>query len=799
MVKILSRDGIKRMVGRAGDTAGTVAGCGSSGGGGGSAAYAQEAGHALEADHATDADTATNAGHATSADTATNAGHATTADSAATAATAQNLASNSSDWDKIARKDIAQSIAALWTFIGGLVASVRSYFNGGATVSKDPNDSGKALVVTGGIQTDTMGASGNATIGGTMGVTGNTTLGGTLGVTGNTTLGGTLNVTGKTTGGEAAFQTLGVSKDAHFVKLTVDEILSNKGAIIISSANCVAEAVVEYSQYYAVFFSMTDANGNAVTNPWKVGDQALCLTFKAEGAGTFADVRNRYYWRKVRAVNSNVEYDGNHYHLVCLSKVSGEYEGSTVPEIGDNIVQLGYTGSDAAYRQSATILSAYPTMDSGVTPPSLAFYKGINDFALASHRYTYIDGLNNEFMGNFKILVNGSYTNLTTVLVTLEGLISNVKKIVRGKNILPLGGWTDENGELLGSDNYDESTQLLANGTASTFGDVLYSPIIFLPAGRYTFSCYTTETALELYVYSDSINQQTPIDLTDQEDYAISNVKSGDTYQSAQRRYVSFTLDADSYVSLNLYMSGAFTVYRPMLEEGGACSAWETGDQEFSSQIKQTAENINLSIRDGLGEVGININGASKTIKLLADKVNFYDSTGTSLNPKVWLDPVTGAINAVDGNFEGTVKATNFYSNLCLVTGSGTTDVGAADTVVIGGSGINTATTDIIINLPAAATYKGKVITIYGGQRIASLVANNVEIRLNVSGHSPDSVYQIKTAWGTTGIDGSNNALRSLNNLVLRSNGANWYILEWHNASVNNTTYYIVDAMQGLT
>lgn len=792
MVKILSREGIKRMVGRAGDTAGTVAGGGSSGGGGGSAAYAQEAGHALEADHATSADTATNATHATSADTATNAGYATEAGHASSADVAGELSQNSSDWQKIARKDIAQTIAEVWTFAKGIVSTLKSYFNGG-------------IEVTGGTKTDTLQATGNATVGGTLGVTGKMTgheadfTDVTMDNLGTSTDRVTKAWVTDIDAQDIATENLNVTKEAHFTKLVVDELLSNKGAIIISSANCVAEAVVEYSQYYAVFFSMTDGNGNAVTNPWKVGDQALCLTFKAEGAGTFNDVKNRYYWRKVRAVNSNVEYDGNHYHLVCLSKVSGEYEGSTVPEIGDNIVQLGYTGSDAAYRQSATILSAYPTMDSGVTPPSLAFYKGINDFALASHRYTYIDGLNNEFMGNFKILVNGSYTNLTSVLATLEGLITTVKKTVRGKNILPLGGWTNDYGELLGSENWTENTQMLTNASGGSFADIVYSPIIFLPAGRYTFSCYTTETALELYVYSDSVNQQTPIDLTGQDDYGISNEKSGDTYQSAQRRYVSFTLDADSYVSLNLYLSGAFTVYRPMLEEGGACSAWETGDQEFSSQIKQTAENIDLSIRNDLGEVGINIDGASKTIKLLADKVNFYDSTGTSLNPKIWIDPVTGAINAVDGNFEGTIKATNFYSNLCLVTGEGTTNVGAADTVVIGGSGINTATTDIIINLPAAATYKGKVITIYGGQRIASLDANNVEIRLYVNGHTPDSVYQIKTAWGTTGIISSNNALRTLNKLVLRSNGANWYILEWHNVAVVNTTYYIVDAMQGLT
>jgi hypothetical protein len=53
-------------------------------------------------------------------------------------------------------------------------------------------------------------------------------------------------------------------------------------------------------------------------------------------------------------------------------------------------------------------------------------------------------------------------------------------------------------------------------------------------------------------------------------------------------------------------------------------------------------------------------------IKLKADRVNFYDSSGTNLNTKIWIDPQKGNLHAVDGEFSGTVRATNFYNNYCL-------------------------------------------------------------------------------------------------------------------------------------
>lgn len=445
-MKTLSRDAIQRMTGTSsGGTRYAGGSGGTGGGGGGSVPYAAEAGHAQEADSAT---------------------------------TAQNLDANSTDWQKIADKTIVQTIAEVWTFAKGIISTLKSYFNGG-------------IEVTGGTKTDSLNVTGNTAIGGTLNVTGNTT-GTTADFTDVTmdNLGNSNDRVAKIWADnidakDIATESLNVTKDAHFTKLVVDELLSNKGAIVISSANCVVEKVEEeYSSSvligWRVYFTKVDKNGNSVVNSWKLGDLALCLTYNGEGTGTFNDVRNRYYWRRVRGRGSS---DTSHY--IILSNVANQYEAASgdagIPAVGDNLVQLGYMGS-LSYpdRQTAIILSSYPTMDAGVTPPSLTFYKGINEFNLSNHRYTCIDGVKNDFFGDFKIIVNGSYTD-------------------------------------------------------------------FVQALRVT---------------------------------------------------------------------------------------------------------------------GVNVTDGE--IKLMADKVNFYDSSGTNLNPKIWIDPTTGTLHAVDGDFSGTINAKNLFREICL-------------------------------------------------------------------------------------------------------------------------------------
>ena len=710
-MKTLSRTGIQRMTGSGGTTVAGGSGSGSSGGGGGTADYASEAGHALEADHALNADNASEATHATTADASALAAHATSADTAITATNANhataaaNLDANSSDWNKIARKDSSQTIAEVWTFVKGIIAQAKSYFRAG-------------IEVAGGIIADTLGISGNATVGGTLGVT------------------------GKLTGKTAELQNLTVTKEMHVFKLTVDDLTSNKGAIIVTSANCTAEDVEEVTPGYTIYWENKDRDGNPVSNPWKVGDLALCLTYKGEGSGTFANVVNRYYWRKVIDVQSNVRHGGDDkwYNTITLSNAQGEYEGTTVPAVGDNIVQLGYNGQTAdAARQTAVILSAYPTMDTGVTPPSLAFYKGINDFNLSSHRYTFIDGLNNEFMGNFKILVDGNYKNLTTVLATLEGLALSVRSIVRSKNILRTDGWTTQYGDLIGSTNYNETTQEFTNADGSGgYDDLLWSPIFFLKAGTYTYSHYCNDGDVELYVYGSTsmftVDEVPPNSLVD---IPVNNIRSGDTYHQAQRRYVTFTLNEDSYVCLNIYLSDyVFTMYRPMLEEGSVCSAWETGPVEHTNQIKILSDAINIGIRAGLMTTGINIT----TGKVAVEADNF--TVGKNGVQVFGVDANTGVTTMQDVDIKGSLvyhktlidRSNNYYQlfemydengNVVGLDYSGTVHktVLKYDTIVIGGAE-RTASYNLFsgvveygytIILPPAKLFKGMRIKIING------------------------------------------------------------------------------------
>ena len=87
-----------------------VGGSGSGGSGGGSADYADEAGHAQTAEEAT---------HATSADHATSTA---------------NLDTNSTDWQKILRKDVADTAAEIITFAKGIVSTLVSKFKAGILI-----------------------------------------------------------------------------------------------------------------------------------------------------------------------------------------------------------------------------------------------------------------------------------------------------------------------------------------------------------------------------------------------------------------------------------------------------------------------------------------------------------------------------------------------------------------------------------------------------------------------------------------------------------------------------------------
>lgn len=121
----------------------------------------------------------------------------------------------------------------------------------------------------------------------------------------------------------------------------------------------------------------------------------------------------------------------------------------------------------------------------------------------------------------------------------------------------------------------------------------------------------------------------------------------------------------------NLPANCIFSVCGMKLEKGYITSY---DRKDYETVFRQTSRSIDMSVLvNSVKKAGIELTTnqdgdvTDGIMKLIANKVNFYDPTGENLNPKVWIDPSTGALHAVDGEFEGTVKADNFFHGVCIV------------------------------------------------------------------------------------------------------------------------------------
>ncbi len=198
---------------------------------------------------------------------------------------------------------------------------------------------------------------------------------------------------------------LEVTGSAHFFELIIDKVKAAGGAAIFTPANGFNVDIVEtVSDGYKLYWQADDGEGNQADNMWKVNDQALCMSFNQAKEGVSHNVSNKYYWSLVTDVsdtNQPVDIDGKKYHFITISTVTKD--GTVNPEKGDAISMLGYRGTDDKARQSAIYISAYKSLDKGLTAPLLAQYQGINDFNLESHRKSYFDAVGAKFVGNFEV------------------------------------------------------------------------------------------------------------------------------------------------------------------------------------------------------------------------------------------------------------------------------------------------------------------------------------------------------------------------------------------------------------
>lgn len=216
---------------------------------------------------------------------------------------------------------------------------------------------------------------------------------------------------------------LTVTKQAHFFELIIDKIKSNAGQVILSAANAIIDKVEPVTDGYKLYWRREDAaTHKKIGNDFQLNDQIRCQTFNVH-EGTNFNVANKYYWRLVTDTGAEItEIDGEQVECNYVEVSDTDKDGTSIPEAGDEIVQLG-NRTDTS-RQNAIILSACASPDPNVTAPSIAQYKGINLYTLNNRILNQMAANGNTFTGNFMV-VNGSTTD--NVLDLINGTTPTVK------------------------------------------------------------------------------------------------------------------------------------------------------------------------------------------------------------------------------------------------------------------------------------------------------------------------------------------------------------------------------------
>ena len=245
---------------------------------------------------------------------------------------------------------------------------------------------------------------------------------------------------------------LTVTKLAHFFELVIDKIRATKGQIIVTAANAKIDYVEKDSaKGYTRLYWRADLEdqSNFSINEFSPGDQILCQTFNRgqmqkndDGSYNGFNVSNKYYWVVCSGTgfvkNLSLGQEPHPYNFVEISDsdVASPKDGEFLPEIGDEIVQLGNRRD--TLRQAAIIISAYNNtyLDKGIKAPAIVQYDGINDFQLEPHRLNVISKGLNRFMGSY--LTPDGQTDIVDkigdVETTTNNRFSEIQQTIDGIN-----------------------------------------------------------------------------------------------------------------------------------------------------------------------------------------------------------------------------------------------------------------------------------------------------------------------------------------------------------------------------
>lgn len=360
------------------------------------------------------------------------------------------------------------------------------------------------------------------------------------------------------------------------------------GQSILTPARMIVDLVDIMDDRYRCLFRKKDGDGNVVRNQWKEGDLALCNTFNLElqADGTTG---NHYYWREVVGVSDDSYSDK--YHYVDLSIESCALE-SSVPKVGDKVVQLGYCKNDDPDRQNAIIIAG-----AGVGSPYIQIFEGIHTFELpepeqlkpGDNRLSGVLNIKGGSTGwqNFK----GLPEEIQKAVDAAEEAKSSYENLEYGKNnLLRNSGFTG-----------DYVTASLGGDTSLKGTSQMFSPSLkYWEATNATAQeSELSESGKEVLILSGGSLQQTMFfKVIANERYIFSFRGKGQSITFSVGGYVeniSLTSEWASYVSkfttsfegqiFSIRVTGDCTLCELQLERGTVKSAWGISPLDNRSEL----------------------------------------------------------------------------------------------------------------------------------------------------------------------------------------------------------------------
>lgn len=437
----------------------------------------------------------------------------------------------------------------------------------------------------------------------------------------------------------------------------------------------------EYKRVSITFTTLSSlpSNANLEIYCYDRNTTGDCKTYITNPSLFEKSASNKYYWRKVIGTGTT-EIDGEQYNYIELSKTDYDNISNDVPEVGDEIVQLGNKTDKT--RQAAIIISAYNNqfLDPTISAPSIVQYSGINGYDLKTHRLNVISKSFNLFKGNFTS-VNGDdletqITNNATQIANNTSMIQQTNSAITTEVTNRING--DKKYFPILKPFYDYEFKLITeykDNPLRYYGDSdIYSTPTYVTAGTYKIRVFCTDTYLQDIIiasygsnYPSDLGNYSGISLSLSRSYS-SNIKCKDN-TTLYEFTGEVTISTAGYYGLNFWEDEY--LYIPDME-----NEFETN----YSRITQTANSITSQVQSLSGQVS--------TIDQKADNILLQvQDCGVNINEH------NITLNG-DTNVNGTLTINDEDTGFLLAGSSGTTQISPKS---LGGYNVFTAQTTNII------------------------------------------------------------------------------------------------------